>query len=110
VTGHHHASPAQTPLRLEPEVTFANSISSLGTRLADWVTTAVDYYTAAAIYQQLSRLSDAELRRRGFSRATLASEICQACDRGKFRDGQSRTAMALQTGPDRRTAGARGVP
>jgi len=62
-------------------VTFANSISSLGARFADWVATAADYYTAAATYQQLYRSSEAELQRRGFSHATLASDICQACDR-----------------------------
>ena len=87
MTRHDHASPAQTTLGSEPEATFANSISSLGTRFADWVATAADYYTAAATYQQLSRLSEAELQRRGFSRATLASDICQACDRGNLVTG-----------------------
>jgi len=33
-----------------------------------------------------------------FSRATLASDICQSCDRGNLCDAQSRTAMALQAG------------
>ena len=45
---------------------------SLAQRIADWITTAADYYEAAAMYEQLSRLSDAELTRRGLSRATLA--------------------------------------
>jgi len=82
MTGHDHPLPAQSTLRSAPEIPFANSVSSLGTRFADWLATAADYYTAAAIYEQLSRLSDAELQRRGFSRTTLASDICQACDRG----------------------------
>jgi hypothetical protein len=64
-----------SPLRL------SDFSSSLGTRIADWLATAADYYTAAAVYEQLSRLSDGELQRRGLSRATLASDICQACDR-----------------------------
>jgi hypothetical protein len=54
--------------------------SSLATRIAGWITTAADYYTAAAVYEQLSRLSDAELQRRGFSRANLARDICEASD------------------------------
>ena len=76
-------SPAWTALRQAREVPFA-CVSSLGTRIADWLATAADYYTAAAVYEQLSRLSDAELHRRGHSRATLASDICQACDRANL--------------------------
>ena len=84
MTMHDHLLPAQTALRQAPEVPFANCVSSLGTRTADWLATAADYYTAAAIYEQLSRLSDAELQRRGLSRATLAPDICQACDRANL--------------------------
>ena len=54
---------------------------SLAQRIADWITTAADYYEAAAMYEQLSRLSDAELTRRGLSRATLGWDVSQACDR-----------------------------
>ena len=43
--------------------------------------TCADYYAAAALYDALSRLSDAELYRRGLSRDTLARDISQACDR-----------------------------
>ena len=42
MTGHGRPSPAQTTLRLEPEVTLLNSTSSLGERFADWVATAAD--------------------------------------------------------------------
>jgi hypothetical protein len=38
------------------------------------------YYTAAAVYEDLSRLSDAELARRGLGRATLAREACAAAE------------------------------
>ena len=81
---HAQHSPAWTDLRLAPEVPFANRVPSLGTRIADWLATAANYYTAAAVYEQLSRLSDGELQRRGLSRATLASDICQACDRANL--------------------------
>lgn len=49
--------------------------------LAAWLATCADYYAAAALYDQLSRLSDAELQRRGLSRDTLARDITRACDR-----------------------------
>jgi hypothetical protein len=37
-----------------------------------WVHAAAGYYAAAAMYEDLSRLSDSELTRRGLSRADLA--------------------------------------
>lgn len=46
-----------------------------------WIRTAADHYAAAAAYEQLSRLSDAELQRRGLSRACLARDILATCDR-----------------------------
>jgi hypothetical protein len=60
-------------------------ISAFARRGAVWSATAADYYTAAAVYEQLSRLSDAELQRRRLSRATLARNVCAACDRGNGR-------------------------
>jgi hypothetical protein len=74
-------SPAWSALRQPPGVPFVDRVSSLGTRIADWLATAADYYTAAAVYEQHYRLSDSELQRRGLSRATLARDMCQACDR-----------------------------
>jgi hypothetical protein len=54
-------------------------------RLRLWIATRyrarTDYYAAAAIYQQLSRLSDVELQRRGYSRATLARQVVEARER-----------------------------
>jgi hypothetical protein len=45
------------------------------------IDTMADYYAAATIYEQLSRLSDAELRRRGLSRANLGREVVAARER-----------------------------
>ena len=42
---------------------------------------APNYYAAAATYEQLARLSDAELHCRGLSRATLGRDVCEALDR-----------------------------
>jgi hypothetical protein len=54
---------------------------SMGQRLVAWAETCADYYAAAAMYEQLSALSDAELARRGLSRATLARDLCAASGR-----------------------------
>jgi hypothetical protein len=77
----------QTGLRLANEEQPGTSLRSLGTRLsslkvhlAAWVTTCADHYKAAALYEQLSGLSDAELHRRGLSRLTLGRDVREACD------------------------------
>jgi hypothetical protein len=57
------------------------SLASLRLRIAVWARTCADYYGAAAKYERLSRLSNAELRRRGMSRETLARDVCEACER-----------------------------
>ena len=66
----------------KPAESFASWIKSVGRRIATWVDTCADYYAAAAMYEQLSALSDAELMRRGLSRATLAHDVRVICDRG----------------------------
>jgi hypothetical protein len=55
-------------------------LSTLKAQVGAWLQTCADYYEAAARFDQLSRLSDAELSRRGLSRATLARDVCEACD------------------------------
>ena len=45
------------------------------TRLCAWVESCADAYAAAALYGELARLSDAELRRRGLARETLARDV-----------------------------------
>src|SRR5262245_1559337 len=54
-------------------------ISSMAKWIDDYMETMADYYAAATLYEELSRLSDAELHRRGLSRARLARDICDAC-------------------------------
>jgi hypothetical protein len=61
--------------------TFSKWIRSVRLRLVAWANTCADYWAAAAMYEQLSALSDAELARRGLSRATLAREVRAAIDR-----------------------------
>ena len=65
----------------KPAGSLANWIKSIARRIATWADTCADYYAAAAMYEQLSALSDAELTRRGLSRATLAHDVRATCDR-----------------------------
>jgi hypothetical protein len=53
----------------------------LRVRAAGWLRTCVDHYDAAALYEDLNRLSDAELARRGLERPDLARDILAACER-----------------------------
>jgi hypothetical protein len=59
---------------------------SLGSRLATWLDTCADRWAAAAMYQQLSSLSDAQLARRGLSRATLAHDLDAAAAATRSRE------------------------
>jgi Mn-containing catalase len=54
---------------------LADRISSMAKRISDYIEDIADYYAAATVYEQLSRLSDAELHRRCLSRADLAREV-----------------------------------
>lgn len=47
--------------------------------LVSWAKAGADQYAAAAMYDELSRLSDADLSRRGLSRANLARD-CSSRD------------------------------
>jgi hypothetical protein len=44
----------------------------------EWMATCASYYAAAGLYERLSKLSDAELRRRGLSRDSLAQAVFEA--------------------------------
>ena len=49
-------------------------------KMGAWLATCADYHAAAGMYEELSRLSDAELKRRGLSRDTLARDVCESAD------------------------------
>jgi hypothetical protein len=51
--------------------------SMVVTGVANWLRTCAQSYVAAALYQNLSQLSDAELNRRGLSRGSLASDVLE---------------------------------
>jgi hypothetical protein len=57
-----------------------SSVKSLTNGIASWVQSCADYWAAAALYDSLRTLSDAELHRRGLSRDTLLRDVFQSCD------------------------------
>ena len=61
------------------QLSLTGRLGALAAHAAAWIETCTGYYEAATRYDQLARLSDAELHRRGLSRATLAREVCAAC-------------------------------
>jgi hypothetical protein len=69
----------------ENTASLSSSIKSLARFLVSWANSCADYYAAAAMYDQLSKLSNAELHQRGLSRDTLARDLCQSCDRTAYR-------------------------
>jgi len=57
------------------------SLKAAAVWLSEWFADCADHYAAARMYECLSKLSDAELERRGFGRATLAHDLISRCDR-----------------------------
>ena len=76
-----HISGIDTVTSSRPAASLSSSIKSLARFIITWANSCADYYAAAAMYEQLSRLSNAELHKRGLSRDTLARDLCQSCDR-----------------------------
>ena len=72
----HHLPHTTTAASTEP-----SALASFWSSVRSWIETCADYYAASATYEQLSRLSDAELQRRGLSRDTLAREVFKVCER-----------------------------
>jgi hypothetical protein len=81
MTTHDQHSATLALAASEPAVLLPGWIKSMGRRLVTWAGTCADHWAAAAMYEQLSTLSDAELAGRGLSRATLARDVRAACDR-----------------------------
>jgi hypothetical protein len=65
------------------QVKAGYTVRSLAAKVVAWIDTCADYWAAASLYEQMSKLSDAELNRRGLSRATLAMDIVRRCDRSE---------------------------
>jgi hypothetical protein len=78
MTTHDQLLPPDAVAKGEPLTRLLTRIRCIGARIVAWADTCADYYAAAAMYEQLSALSDAELKRRGLSRATLARDVAAA--------------------------------
>jgi len=85
MTMHEAFAPTDTAFSSSTAASLSNWIRLAGLRIVTWATACADYYAAAAMYEQLSRLSNAELERRGLTRATLARDVCDSCDRTNTR-------------------------
>jgi hypothetical protein len=81
MTASEHFSSVGAVPHAETSASLSSSIKSFPRLVAMWANTCADYFAAAAIYEQLSGLSDAELHKRGLSRDTLARDVCECCDR-----------------------------
>jgi hypothetical protein len=66
--------------RAETAASLSNAIKSLARLFVTWADNCGNNYAAAAIYGQLTRLSNAELHKRGLSRDTLARNVLQSRD------------------------------
>ena len=70
-----------TPTTSGTPTSHYSSIKSLTRFFIAWLNARADYYAAAAIYEQLNKLSNTELHRRGLSRDTLVRDARESCDR-----------------------------
>ena len=64
----------------ETAASLFRSLKSLARRVARWANACLGYDQTTALYEQLNRLSNAELHNRGLSRYTLAWDISE-CSR-----------------------------
>ena len=78
---HGQTVPNRAPTADAPVASRSSLVQAMRIRLVAWAKTCADYFAAVAMYEQLAALSDAELNRRGLSRATLARDVCAAHDR-----------------------------
>jgi hypothetical protein len=80
-----HTLPARAETFDRPAPAIIGVIKPIVAWTSAWFRTCADYMAAAATYEELSGLSDAELHRRGLSGANLARDICES-----FEDARSR--------------------
>jgi hypothetical protein len=76
-------SPSEIGARKDDVRLNACSLAALAKTIVAWLATCRDYYAAAMLYEELSRLSDTELARRGLDRASLAKDLCERQDTGR---------------------------
>jgi len=80
VMSSHEQVLSNLPSLLKTSAAVLNRIMCFVKGFAAWMRSCADYWAAAAIYDSLNKLSDAELRKRGMSRATLVHDVFRSCD------------------------------
>jgi hypothetical protein len=70
-----------TEARMSAERTHRSSLRRFLAHTKDWFRACADSYAAACAYEDLRHLSDADLSRRGLSRATLAADLLRSQER-----------------------------
>ena len=80
MTASKHISDVHAIAPTETVASLSCLIKSLPRRVRMWANSCADYYAAAAMYEQLSALSNAELHKRSLSRDALARDVFQSCD------------------------------
>jgi hypothetical protein len=78
-----NAVPTHADTFSRPEFSINGFIKPMLEHALVWIHTCADYWAAAATYEHLSRLSDADLQRRGLSRTTLARDICTSFENAR---------------------------
>jgi hypothetical protein len=80
-----NAVPTHADTFSRPQASIDGFIKPMFEHALVWMHTCADYWAAAATYEQLSRLSDAGLNRRGLSRMNLARDICTSFENARNR-------------------------
>ena len=70
-------------------VGFRRYVQAILVRASAWATAHAEARAAATIYENLSRLSDAELHRRGLSRSTLSRDVSKTFSGPKVGPGKT---------------------
>jgi uncharacterized protein YjiS (DUF1127 family) len=72
---HESVAPSEEITSSAPAAARSSWLRLVRARLVAWMKACADHYAAAVAYEELSRLSDAELKHRGLSRDILARDL-----------------------------------
>jgi hypothetical protein len=75
VNMHERFGPYEAVVTSNPSASAKPLSPRLLARITTWVKSCADHYAAAAAYDDLSRLSDTQLKHRGLSRDILARDL-----------------------------------
>jgi hypothetical protein len=76
------------------------SVQSTTKSVVVWLKACADCWAAAALYEELSRLSDAELRKRGLSRDKVGRHALKLCTLSGQLDARAPTIRVCISVPD----------